>query len=144
MNRKKARPTYGNSQGAKSGNLNVERNSQNRSTLSQPKYAQTDKSSDRQHLQLRSDSASLHSLPRTVVKLTIVGLITAGLLTHTKIGKSVTIRILAHLGTGQKNLDATKSTLDLNQAKERKQKAFDDRFDDAWEKAGGEPEKKHK
>jgi hypothetical protein len=144
MNRKKARPTYGNSQGAKSGNLNVERNSQNRSTLSQQKYAQTDKSSDRKYLQLQSNSTSIHSLPRTLFKLTIVGVITAGLLTHTKIGKSLTVQMLAHLGTGQKNLDATKSTLDLNQAKERKQKAFDDRFDDAWEKAGGEPEKKHK
>jgi hypothetical protein len=144
MKRKTVKPTYGNSQGAKSGNLNAERNSQNKSTPPQQKYAQTDKSSDRQHLQLRSDSTSIHSLPRTVFKLTIVGVIIAGLLTHTKIGKSVTVQILAHLGTGQKNLDATKSTLDLNQAKERKQKAFDDRFDDAWEKAGGEPEKKHK
>jgi hypothetical protein len=144
MKRKTVKPTYGNSQGAKSGNLNVERNSQSRSTLPQQKYAQTDKSSDRQHLQLRSDSTSLHSLPRTLFKLTIFSIITAGLLTHTKIGKSVTVQILAQLGTGQKNVDATKSTLDLNKAKERKQKAFDDRWDDAWEKAGGKPEKEHK
>jgi hypothetical protein len=141
MKQKKARPTYGNSQGSQSGSLNAERNGNNKSTSPKQQYAQSDKLSDRKHLQLRSDSTSLHSLPRTVFKLTIVGLITTGLLTHTKIGKSITAQFLANLATGQKT---TQSTLDLNQAKERKQKAFDDRFDDAWEKAGGKPEKEHK
>jgi hypothetical protein len=141
MNRKKAKPTYGNSQGAKSSNLNADRNSQNKSTLPKQKYAQTDKLSDRKHLQLQSDSTSLHSLPRTIFKLTIGGLITTGLLTHTKIGKSITAQFLANLATGQKT---TQSTLDLTKAKERKQKAFDDRWEYAWEKAGGKPEKEHK
>jgi hypothetical protein len=144
MNRKKAKPTYGNSQGAQPDNLNTDRNSQTKSTLLQQKYAQTDKLPDRQHLQLRSDSTSLHSFPRTLFKLTIAGIITGGLLTHTNIGKSITSRMLANLATEQKKLAATQSTLDLNKAKERKQKAFDDRWDDAWEKAGGKLEKERK
>jgi hypothetical protein len=144
MNRKKAKPTYGNSQGAKSGNLNADRNSQNKSTLPKQKYAQTDKLSDRKHLQLQSDSTSIHSLPRTIFKLTIAGIITSWLLTHTDIGKSITSQMLAHLAIKQKNLAATQSTLDINKAKESQQKAFDNRWDDAWEKAGGKPEKERK
>ncbi len=142
MKRKIVKPTYGNSQGAKPDKLDVDRNSHNKSTPQQ--YAQADKLADRQYLQLSSDAKSIHSLPRTIFKLMIVGVITAGLLTHTKIGKSLTVQLLAHLGTGQKNLDATQSTLDLNKAKERKQKAFDNRWDDAWGKAGGKSEKEHK
>jgi hypothetical protein len=144
MNRKKAKPTYGNSQGAQPESLNTDRNSQNKSTLPKQKYAQADKSSNRTHLQLRSDSTSLHSFPRTIFKLTIAGVITAGLLTHTSIGKSITAQMLARLATGQKNVAATQSELDLNKAKDRKQKAFDDRWEYAWEKAGGKPEKERK
>jgi hypothetical protein len=144
MNRKKVRPTYGKSQGAQPESLNADRNSQKKSTLPQQKYAQTDKLFDRKHLQLQSDSTSLHSLPRTLFKLTIAGVITFGFLTHTSIGKSITAQMLTHVATEQKKLAATQSELDLNKAKERKQKAFDDRWDDAWEKAGGKPEKERK
>jgi hypothetical protein len=141
MNRKTVKPTYGNSQGAKPDRLDVDRNGKNKSTLPDRKYAQADKLSDRKYLQLRSDSTSLHSLPRTIFKLTIFGIITAGFLTQTKIGKSITAQILANLVTGQKT---TQSTLDLNKVKESKQKVFDDRWNNAWEKAGGKPEKEHK
>jgi hypothetical protein len=141
MKQKKARPTYGNSQGAKSDSLNVERNGNNKSSSPKQQYAQADKSSDRKHLELQSDSTSLHSLPRTIFKLTIFGLITAGFLTQTKIGKSITVQILAQLATGQKT---TQSTLDINKAKESKQKDFDDRWNNAWEKAGGNPNKEQK
>jgi hypothetical protein len=144
MNRKKVRPTYGKSQGAQPESQNFERNSQNKSTLPQQKYAQADKSADRQHLQLQSDSASLHSLPRTIFQLTIAGIIIGGLLTHTNIGKSITSKMLAHFATEQKKLTATQSTFDINKAKESKQKAFDDRWDNAWEKAGGKLEKERK
>jgi hypothetical protein len=141
MKQKKARPTYGNSQGAQPDILNVDRNGKNKSTLPEQKYAQSHKSADRKYLQLKSDSTSIYSLPRTMFKLAIFGLITVGLLTQTKIGKSITAKFLANLATGQKT---TQSTLDLNKAKERKQKAFDDRWDNAWEKAGGKPDKEHK
>jgi hypothetical protein len=141
MKRKTVKPTYGNSQGAKPDRLDLDRNSNNKSKPLKQQYAQTDKLADRQYLQLRSDAKSIHSLPRTVFKLTIVGIITTGLLTHTQTGKSITAQFLAQLSTGQKT---AQSTLDLNQAKERKQKAFDDRFDDAWEKAGGKSERKNK
>jgi hypothetical protein len=141
MKQKKARPTYGNSQGAQPDMLNVDRNGKNKSTLPAQKYAQADKSADRKYLQLNSDSNSLHSLPRMIFKLAIVGVITAGLLTHTKIGKSITAQVLANLATGQKT---AQSTLDLDKAKERKQKVFDDRWENGWEKAGGKPEKQHK
>jgi hypothetical protein len=144
MNRKKAKPTYGKSQGAQPESLNADRNSQNKSTLPKQKYAQAGKSSDRKYLQLQSDSTSLHSLPRTLFKLTIAGIIITGLLTHTNIGKSITAQMLARLATGQKNVAATQSELDLNKAKDRKQKAFDDRWEYAWEKAGGKPEKERK
>ncbi len=140
MKRKKARPTYGNSQGAKPDRSDLDRNNKNKSTPPQ-KYAQTEKRSDRQYLQLKSDAKSIHSLPRTIFKLTILGLITSGLLTQTKIGKSITAQFSANLATGQKT---TQSTLDLDRAKERKQKAFDDRWENAWEKAGGKPEKERK
>jgi hypothetical protein len=141
MKQKKARPTYGNSQGAKSDNLKVDRNGNNKSTSTKQQYAQADRLADRKHLQLRSDLNSLHSLPRTIFKLTIFGIIIGGFLTQTKIGKSISVRILAQLATGQKT---TQSTLDINKAKESKQKAFDDRWNNAWEKAGGKPEKEHK
>jgi hypothetical protein len=142
MKRKIVKPTYGNSQGAKPDKLDVDRNSHNKSTPQQ--YAQADKLADRKYLQLRSDAKSIHSLPRTIFNLTIVGVITAGLLTHTKIGKSITSQMLSHFTTEQKKLAATQSTLDINKAKESKQKAFDNRWDDAWEKAGGKPDKEHK
>lgn len=141
MKQKKARPTYGNSQGAKSDNLKVDRNGNNKSTSTKQQYAKADRLADRKHLQLRSDLNSLHSLPRTIFKLTIFGIIIGGFLTQTKIGKSISVRILAQLATGQKT---TQSTLDINKAKESKQKAFDDRWNNAWEKAGGKPEKEHK
>jgi hypothetical protein len=141
MKQKKARPTYGNSQGSQSGSLNAERNGNNKSTSPKQQYAQADKLSDRKYIQLQSDSTSLHSLPRTIFKLAIAGVITFGFLTQTKIGKSITAQMLANLATGQKT---TQSTLDLNKAKDRKQKAFEDRWNDAWEKAGGKPDRERK
>jgi hypothetical protein len=139
MKRKTAKPTYGNSKGAKPDILNVDRNSRNKSTPQ--KYAKSEKFTDREYLQLRSDAASIHSLPRTIFKFSVIGLITAGLLTHTKIGKSITTKISEHLAFGQKKVEIDRA---LDRAKEGKQKAFDERFDDAWEKAGGKSDQKNK
>jgi hypothetical protein len=145
MKRKKAKPTYGNSQGSKSSELSGDRGHKKSSVSSDPQYAKSGEFIDRQKQKdrsLRSSSVTLHSLPRKIFKVGIVGLILYPLLVYTPIGKSIITRAsLAVSGVRQK-VAATQSEVNLKNMGDKRQKASDDRFNDALKKSGIEPDKK--
>jgi hypothetical protein len=147
MNRKKEKSTYGNSQGSNSSDLSSELRQRKSSTSSAPQYAQSGDFTDRKspkNRSLRSNSVMLDSLPRTIFKVGIIGLILYPLLVYTPIGKSITTRGYLAIAEVQKKIAATQSEVNLKTMAERKQKVTDDRFNDRLKQAGDDSAKKDK
>jgi hypothetical protein len=141
MKLKQAKPTYGNSQGSKSSELGRKKNS----APSPPQYAQSGEFIDRnsrKHRFLRSNSATLTSLPRTIFKVGIVSLILYPILVYTPIGKSITTRVSKGIAGIRQKIGTIKPEENLKNMGEGRQRAADERFDDALKKSGIEPDKK--
>jgi hypothetical protein len=147
MNRKKEKPIYGNSQGAKSGGLN---SNPQRKPPPEKQYAKSGELFDDRSSQLSGNNyrstqlkpAKIKSFPRTIFKLSIVGIIVYQLLANTQIGRGLTARASQQVADLQRNMDTTRSKLDPKTRGEKRQKVVEDRFEDAWQRAGGESEKK--
>jgi hypothetical protein len=145
MNRKKAKPTYGNSQGSKSSELSADLGRKKSSATLGQQYAQSGEFTDRKHRKdrtLRSNSATLTSLPRTIFKFGILSLILYPLLVYTPIGKRIATRVSQAITGVRQKIGATQSELNLKTMGEKRQKASDERFDDTLKKSGTEPDKK--
>jgi hypothetical protein len=144
MKHKKAKPTYGNSQGSKSSELNADRGHKKSSASSEPQYARSGEFTDRNKRKDRRDRSNpvtLHTLPRTIFKLGIIGLILYPALVYTPIGKSITHRVSLIIAGFQRKVETTQSEINLKNMGERRQKASDDRHNDAMKKSGIEPDK---
>jgi hypothetical protein len=142
MKRKQAKPTYGNSQGSKSSELSSELGRKKSSASSAPQYAQSGEFSDRKNHKLRSNSATLTSLPRTIFRVGIISLILYPILAYTPIGKSITTRVSMGIAGIRQKIGGIQPEKNLKTMGENRQKAHDERFDDALKKSGIEPDKK--
>jgi hypothetical protein len=145
MKSKKQKPTYGNSQGSKSSELSSDLGRKKSSAPLAQQYAQSGEFTDRKQQEnrsLRSNSATLTSLPRTIFKVGIIGLIIYPLLVYTPIGKSITTRVSQTIAGVRQKTETAKSEVNLKTMGEKRQRATDERFDDALKKSGIEPDKK--
>jgi hypothetical protein len=145
MKSKKQKPTYGNSQGSKSSELSSDLGRKKSSAPSGQQYAQSGEFTDRKSRKdrtLRSNSVMLDSLPRQIFKFGIIGLIIYPLLVYTPIGKSITTRVSQTIAGVRQKTGAIQPEVNLKNMGERRQKAHDERFDDALKKSGIEPDKK--
>jgi hypothetical protein len=145
MKSKKQKPTYGNSQGSKSSELSSDLGRKKSSAPSGQQYAQSGEFTDRKQQEnrsLRSNSATLTSLPRTIFKVGIIGLIIYPLLIYTPIGKSITTRGSQAITGVRQKIGTTQSEVNLKTMGEKRQKAHEERFDDTLKKSGTEPDKK--
>jgi hypothetical protein len=145
MKLKQKKPTYGNSQGSKSSELSGEQGRKKSSASSAPQYAQSGEFIDRnsrKHRFLRSNSATLTSLPRTIFKVGIISLILYPLLVYTPIGKSITTRISIGIAGIKHKIGAIQPEKNLKNMGEKRQQAHEERVDDALKKSGIEPDKK--
>ncbi len=145
MKHKKAKPTYGNSQGSKSSELSGDRGHKKSSASSEPQYARSGEFTDpkkRKDRLLRSNSVTLHTLPRTIFKLGIIGLILYPALVYTPIGQGITHQASLVISGVRQKAAATQSEMNLKSMGERRQKASEDRHNDALKKSGIEPDKK--
>jgi hypothetical protein len=84
----------------------------------------------------------LDSLPRKIFKVGIIGLIIYPLLVYTPIGKSIATRASQTIAGVRRKIGTTQSEVNLKTMGEKRQKAHDERFDDALKKSGIEPDKK--
>jgi hypothetical protein len=145
MNRKKEKPTYGNSPGSKSSELSSDLGRKKSSAPLGQQYAQSGEFTDRKNRKdrlLRSNSVMLDSLPRTIFKFGIIGLILYPLLVYTPIGKSITTRGSQVITGVRQKIGTTQSEVNLKTMGEKRQKAHEERFDDTLKKSGTEPDKK--
>jgi hypothetical protein len=145
MKLKQKKPTYGNSQGSKSSGLSSELGRKKTSAPSPPQYAQSGEFIDRnsrKHRFLRSNSATLTSLPRTIFKVGIISLILYPLLVYTPIGKSITTRVSMGITGIRQKIGAIQPEKNLKNMGEKRQQAHEERVDDALKKSGIEPDKK--
>jgi hypothetical protein len=145
MKRKQEKPTYGNSQGSKSSEVSSELGRKKSSASSAPQYAQSGEFTDRKnhnHRSLRSNSATLTSLPRTIFKVGIIILILYPVLVYTPIGKSITTRVSKGIAGIKQKIGGIQPEKNLKTMGENRQRAADERFDDALKKSGIEPDKK--
>ncbi len=145
MKSKKQKPTYGNSQGSKSSELCSDLGRKKSSAPSTPQYAQSGEFSDRKnhkHRLLRSNSATLTSLPRRIFKVGIISLILYPLLVYTPIGKSIITRVSQATAGVQHKIGVIQPEVELKNMGEKRQKAHDERFDDALKKLENKPDKK--
>jgi hypothetical protein len=145
MKSKKAKPTYGNSQGSKSSELSSDLGHKKSSAPSGHRYAQSGEFTDRKHRKdrlLRSNSVTIDSLPRKIFKVGIIGLILYPILLYTPIGKSITTRLSQSIAGVRQKIAATQSEMNVKTMGEKRQKAHDERFDDTLKKLEIEPDKK--
>ncbi len=142
MQRKQTKPTYGNSQGSKSSELSSELGRKKSAASSAPQYAQSGEFTDRKNHKLRSNSATLTSLPRTIFKVGIIILILYPALVYTPIGKSITTRVSMGIAGIRQKIGGIQPEVELKNMGERRQKSHDDRINDALKKSGDDPHKK--
>jgi hypothetical protein len=152
MKRKQEQPIYGNSQGAKASEIDLNLGKQKKAKLSVQKSCQSGELFDKRTQKLRQRSrhprfarikpVAIKSFPRTILKVGIFSLVLSQGLTHTQIGKGLMAKLsqqITHLNT---QVETTKTKVNIKALTEKRQKNADDRFDDAWDRAGGEPKKK--
>ena len=143
MSSQKTRPIYGASKGAKSGELSSGLNPKANSTYPKQEYAKSCDLSGRLNPDRGSriaKSAALQSLPRTLFRFSIVGIICCLGVKHTQMGKNLTTLVALKISESQ--LDAKKaiSTINPQERGKRRQKQIDNRFKESWKNAGGKPE----
>jgi hypothetical protein len=151
MDHNRGKTIYGNFKLAKPAGKNSTKASKN-SILSAEQHAKSGDLFDerankivqqhRRSLQLQSAPVRIHSLPRTILKLSIVGLIFQQGLVQTQIGKGLANNAAQKITEFQKKIMTTLSELDPQNRSKNRQKAVDDHFYDAWKRAGGESDKK--
>ncbi|WP_295613352.1 hypothetical protein [Chamaesiphon sp. GL140_3_metabinner_50] len=152
MKRKQEKPIYGNSQGAKASEIDLNLGDRKKSKLTAQKSCQSGELFDKRTGKLRQRSrhprfarikpVAIKSFPRTILKVGIVALVIHQGLTHTQIGKSLMAKISQQMVRFNTHVETTKTKVNIKALTENRQKNADDRFDDAWNRAGGEPKKK--
>ncbi len=153
MKRKQEKPIYGNYQGAKASEVDLDLGKQKKSKLTAQNSAKSGELFDNRTQKLRQRSlqmprfprikpVAINSLPRTILKVGLLGLVLSQGLIHTQIGKTLMAKVSQQIARLNTHAETTRSTLNIKALTEKRQKNADDRFDDAWDRAGGEPEKK--
>jgi hypothetical protein len=82
----------------------------------------------------------IKSFPRTLLKLGVTGIILHQLLSNTPFGKDLIIRSSQQITNMKKKAAIVQSEFDPKTRGQKRQDAVDERFDDAWKRAGGESE----
>lgn len=152
MKRKPEKPIYGNYQGAKSsgidldlGNPEKSKSSQDRSKSGELFDARTQKLQRRSRRTARFIKVApveLKSFPRMMFKVGMLGLVIYQGLIHTQIGRSLTAKISRQVSSFNTQVETTRSKVNIKALTKNRQKNADDRFDDAWNRAGGDPKQK--
>ena len=152
MKRKQEKPVYGNSQGAKASEIDFDLGKQKKAKLTAQQSCQSGELFDKRTRKLRHRSrhprfarikpVAIKSFPRTILKVGIVALVIHQGLTHTQIGRSLMAKISQQITHINAKVETTKQKVNIKALTENRQKNADDRFDDAWHRAGGEPKKK--
>lgn len=136
MNSKKNKPVYGNSKGAKSGEISSDL-SQSRQSSSKDSEIYGKPNSRRSSV---STSASMKSLPRELFKWGSILLIVSLLSNNTLPGQKIKAIVFSKMSllylTATKNI----SNIHPNEMQKRRQENSDNNFKDAWRRAGEKPE----
>jgi hypothetical protein len=153
MKRKQEKPIYGNSQGAKSSGINLDLGKQKKSKLTAQKSSKSGElfNARTQKLRQRSRQISrfikiapveIKSFPRMMFKVSIFGLIIYQGLIHTQIGRSLMAKVARQVSSLNAQVETTRTKVNIKALTEKRQKNAEDNFDDAWQRAGGEPKNK--